>query len=211
MMSTMLKTLVARAGRDGWATAEGSLGQIQAEAMTLGWDEIPIRRGDPAVTTLRPLNHSDARPNSLSAKFGTGDQPFHTDGAHMLEPPDVVVLACTSTTETPTRLAKIDRFPSYLEHGIFLVSNGKDSFLSAAYAGGRFRYDPGCMSPCDMRARSAAEFFRNLREKVAEHSWSQPGTLLVINNWRVLHARASAADDPQRELQRVSFRSRRTP
>jgi Taurine catabolism dioxygenase TauD, TfdA family len=210
-MATMLETLVAMARKEGWAAGSGSIAQIRREAQSLGWTEVSVRQGAPTVTTLRPLNRDDAQANSLSAKYGIGDQPLHTDGAHLANPPDVVVLVCEGTSDTPTRLWKMKRSvyvpipPDHMRHGVFLVANGKDSFFSTAYSYPRFRYDAGCMVPCDARARETVRYFEAAMESVIEHSWDEPGKILVIDNRKALHARASAINDPHREVQRVSF------
>ena len=212
-----LETLIAKAQTEGWASAQGSLDQVQAGAGLLGLTQVPIRRGGPAVVTLRPQERGDAPPNSLSALYGTGEQPLHTDGAHLEQPPDLLFLACQGTSTTPTRLwraagrepGKLARRPEYLKHGIFLVhgGGGEESFFSpAAYATVRFRYDPGCMTPCDARARQVVQYVERALKRAVEHAWNRPGTVLVIDNRRVLHARASAADEPEREIQRIAYR-----
>jgi hypothetical protein len=213
-MPTMLESLAATAAKEGWAVGSGSMDQILAQASVLGWTEVPIRRGDHPVVTLRPVNPGDAPMNSLSAKYGKGAQPFHTDGAHLTKPPDVVVLLCDGSSDTPTLLwrgmkhaprRRLVLPPEYARHGVFLVSNGKDSFFSTAFSNSGFRYDPGCMIPCDARARETVRYFDNAIESSDEHSWDVPGKVLLIDNRRALHARASAIDDPGREVQRVSF------
>ncbi|WP_079177304.1 TauD/TfdA family dioxygenase [Streptomyces sp. MUSC 14] len=211
-MAMLLEDLVGESRRVGWASSSGTIAQVQREAAMLGWKEVPTRKGGPAISTLRPVDPEGAEPNSLSARYGKGAQPLHTDGAHLPEPPDVVVLVCEATSTTPTRLwdrGRPKRFisviPDFLRHGVFLVNSGNDSFFTTALAAGRMRYDPGCMMPCDARARQVAHFFIEAEGSVVEHEWSQPGQLLVIDNRKALHARASAVHDPQRELQRLSF------
>lgn len=211
-MQTWLDSLVDTAKRDGWATGRAPMMLIQTTAARLGWTEVPGRRGSPPVTTLRPTNQEDANPRSLSAHYGRGAQPLHTDGAHLAKPPDVVILTCTGTSDTPTRLWKTnikDSFsfwpPDYVAHGVFLISNGRDSFFSTAFTSSGYRYDPGCMVPCDARARKAALFFEEEFENSSEHSWDEPGKILVIANRRALHARASATDDALREIHRISY------
>ena len=215
-MSTTLEALAEAARRRGWAVGSGAIGQVQAEGRSLGWTEVPARKGDPPVTTLRPVGRSQARPNSMSSQYGLDAQPLHTDGAHLTRPPDVVVLISETTNSTPTRLWRpwlkgpfSPGIPERARHGIFLVQSGKDSFFSAAYSPEGFRYDPGCMTPCDARARETVTFFRDAAEEAADHVWDQPGMMLVIDNRHTLHGRASAVDDPQRELQRVSFHVKR--
>jgi alpha-ketoglutarate-dependent taurine dioxygenase len=62
------------------------------------------------------------------------------------------------------------------------------------------------MIPCDARARDVVAFFSEAAAAAVEFLWDAPGKLLVIDNRRALHARASAVDDPKRVIERVSFR-----
>ncbi len=206
----MLESLISAAKQDGWAAGTGSMDQVQREAIRLGLTEVSIRKGDPAVTTLRPVDRGAARPHSLSAKYGKGDQPLHTDGAHLVEPPDLVVLVCSGTSRTPTRLLKIGYgVPDCVRHGVFLVTNGKDSFFSTACSTSRIRFDLGCMAPCDARARETVRYFGSLNKSVREHLWDGSGNVLVIDNREVLHARPSVLDEPDRKLYRVAFMLKR--
>ncbi|WP_216216886.1 TauD/TfdA family dioxygenase [Amycolatopsis aidingensis] len=209
-MARMLEDLLSRSRNTGWATAQGRIDQVQFDAKMLGWTPVPIRRGASAVATLRPLDPADAAPNSLSARYGKGAQPLHTDGAHLPEPPDIVVLTCETTSTTPTLLwNNVGGVPGFVQHGVFLIGRGNDSFFTTAYAQGRLRYDPGCMLPSDARAHQTVQFFEDAASAATEYQWNEPGQVLFIDNRRVLHARASAAHEPQREIQRVSFRLNR--
>lgn len=86
-MTKMLGDLLSESRRSGWASSSGTIAQVQQEAALLGWKEVPVRRGGPAISTLRPVDRTEAEPNSLSARYGKGAQPLHTDGAHLPEPP----------------------------------------------------------------------------------------------------------------------------
>jgi hypothetical protein len=99
--------------------------------------------------------------------------------------------------------------PECVRHGVFLVANGRDSFFSTAYSNSRLRFDPGCMAPCDARAREAVRYFESLNKSVREHSWDDSGRVLVIDNRKVLHARPSVGDEPGRKIYRVSFMLKR--
>jgi hypothetical protein len=92
-----------------------------------------------------------------------------------------------------------------VRHGVFLINGGKESFFDTAWTGRRFRYDPGCMSPCDARARQTVQFFEDAATSAAQHNWTQSGQILLIDNRYSLHARASAVDEPEREIERISF------
>lgn len=203
---------LAKSTRGGWTATDGDLRELRSAAQRLGWSELPNRRGDPSVTELRPRTEQQAKPNSLSTKYGTGAQPLHTDGAHLPRPPDIVALVAKTPSRTPTRLWRtlsITRAVPWeaLHNGIFLVSSGRDSFFTPAAGDLGFRYDPGCMTPCDQRARATAEYFTEALEDADEHVWDMPGQILLIDNRRALHARAAVDSDTDagRTLHRVAF------
>jgi hypothetical protein len=212
-MTSRLEELAVQARKEGWAAGSGLLPLLRHEARSLGWSEVTFRSSDPPVTSLRPVDSGEARPNSLSFRYGKAAQPLHTDGAHLAEPPDFVLLAAEKASKVPTLLWRCQiihyQLPSYkdLVHGVFLVRNGSESFFRTAVSGLDLRYDPGCMVPGDQRARRAANFFADVTKSPAEHHWDAPGKVLLIDNRRVLHARASAEDEPGREIQRVAFRT----
>jgi hypothetical protein len=81
------------ARRQGWAGgAARSIDSIRTTARLLGWTEVATRKGDSTVSELRPTEQAKAAPRSLSATHGLGEQPLHTDGAHLRKSPDAVVL-----------------------------------------------------------------------------------------------------------------------
>jgi hypothetical protein len=204
------KALVATAEKEGWASGSGDVDSIRQQAASLGWIEVAPRRGDPTVSALRPVDASAAHPKSLSATYGLGQQPLHTDGAHLPDPPDLVVLVSQRSSATPTRLWRpAPTIPWVaLRHGMFLVRNGRDSFYAPALSGSRYRYDPGCMAACDARAREVEQYFMKQLAEAATHEWSDAGQVLVVDNRHVLHARSALTkDDLDRELTRVAFRA----
>jgi hypothetical protein len=211
-----LKSLVARAEKHGWASGSGDVGWVRRQAASLAWTEVAVRRGDPTVSVLRPVKASAAEPKSLSATYGLGDQPLHTDGAHLPVPPDFVVLVSARPSTTATRLwhaaAPVRNRPllplvAALTHGMFLVLSGRDSFYAPAVSNGRYRYDPGCMVACDARAREVEQYFDSQLAEAASYEWSAADQVLVVDNRRALHARSEVTqDDLDRELIRVAFR-----
>jgi hypothetical protein len=203
-----LDQLVTTAKKDGWAVGIGKMDSIPYQAVLLGMTEVRMRSSDPSTTTLRPVDPAHAHPNSLSAKYGKDRQPLHTDGAHLSRPPDITVLSCASTSGVPTLLWKPEfsfKWAEAIRNGIFLVSNGRDSFYSTAYSNGLLRYDPGCMIPCDARARMVARSVEEAIQTAMSHEWNTPGMTLLIDNRQTLHARDSAKDEPGREIQRICF------
>jgi hypothetical protein len=211
-----LEALAATARAEGWALGSGDIESARKQAALLGWVEVAPRRGDATVSVLRPVTASVAHPSSLSAVYGFGQQPLHTDGAHLQVPPDVLVFIAERPTATPTRLWQPDlprqrslltMSPGALRHGMFLVRNGRDSFYAPALSGSSYRYDPGCMTPCDARAREVQGYFEQQSSRAWAHEWSAAGQVLVVDNQRALHARSAVAEgDLDRELTRIAFR-----
>jgi alpha-ketoglutarate-dependent taurine dioxygenase len=94
---------------------------------------------------------------------------------------------------------------------MFLVRNGRDSFYAPALSQQdlRYRYDPGCMTPCDARAREVARYFDEQLGNATAHEWAEAGQLLVIYNRDTLHARSAVAEgDQARELTRIAFHTK---
>lgn len=176
----------------------------------MGWTVVPTLDGRPS-SELRPVSAERAKRPSLSAQFGLGKQPFHTDGAHLAQPPDVVILCSSDTNRTPTLVVPrtvVAHAPSDdVAGGVFLVDNGHESFLTIAQLGSGLRYDPGCMRPLDARARRLADYFSNPSLTCKTHHWDQEGMFLIIDNRHALHARDGVApNDLGRKLARLSFR-----
>jgi Taurine catabolism dioxygenase TauD, TfdA family len=91
---------------------------------------------------------------------------------------------------------------------MFLVNNGPDSFYAPARSGARYRFDPGCMTACDVRAREVGDYFTSQLAQAATYEWTSGGQVLVIDNQQVLHARSAVVEgDTDRELVRVAFRA----
>jgi hypothetical protein len=146
----------------------------------------------------------------MSAQYGLGAQPLHTDGAHLRTPPDVVVLYSATPNSTPTLIwsgtkqSLTSWHPEFAQVGVFTVRNGRESFLASAAEGTRIRFDPACMSPADGLARQAADYFSAL--PATAHLWDRPDKLLIINNRLCLHARAALEPgDESRAVERLTF------
>jgi hypothetical protein len=92
-----------------------------------------------------------------------------------------------------------------LAEEVFLVRNGKASFFISALdeRRGLLRYDPGCMVPTRRRAIEAAQLISDRVARAARpHHWTSDD-LLVIDNWRTMHARPGVPNGVERRLSRV--------
>jgi len=174
------------------------------------------RRHPVPVRHIRPQDASTANPNTLSSRFGLGRFPFHTDAAHWRTPPRYVLLHCMSTGSggRPTLLVDTAAFDLPARTlGLFRRAVWKTAhrapFLCAVLADdlppARWRYDLGCMSPWSPAAREASELMCACIDDTSPlvFEWTA-GDLLVIDNWRMLHARGvAAARDCDRLICRV--------
>ncbi|MEH2549081.1 hypothetical protein V1283_005726 [Bradyrhizobium sp. AZCC 2262] len=166
---------------------------------------------------LIPTKQASANAKSLSVVHGLGSFPMHTDGAHRLQPPRFVVLACASpgTSPVPTIMIRFRDLQisaserQRLEAAPFLVRNGRRSFYSTICSPSRMfiRFDAGCMMPQGAESEASASLIAHRAGEVGftPVHWRM-GDVLVIDNWNVLHGRGlgatEASDD--RKLLRVS-------
>lgn len=209
-----LKSLWSEAVLNGWAA--GPLKhRLEIEANLCGWIPVATRDGDQKESVLRPKDQGQAHPHSISAVHGLGEQPLHVDGSHMFRPPDVVVLVSETTSSTPTNLwrfpgTEASRHFDCLSNGLFVVGSGRFAFLSPALeetnGGRKLRFDPTIMEPADARALKAAQYLGAAQANPFAFHWTDPSSVLVINNRAVLHGRAALAPgDLDRKLTRHAF------
>jgi alpha-ketoglutarate-dependent taurine dioxygenase len=173
--------------------------QTEMVARKLG---TPTRgRSRPLVEVLRPRGVSDAPATSLSGKYGFDQFPFHVDGAHWSVPARFLILACVESDGGTTPTLLVDRMAIsltqdeevLLRSAAYLVRNGRNSFYGSILTGDRpfARVDPGCMEPLSADGERALKLFS--AERLAPHvqaiTWNV-GDVVVIDNWRMLHARA---------------------
>lgn len=182
---------------------------LRTQAGIAGFELIPNRRGQGVIDTLRPSPQAEAHPNSLSSRYGLEQQPLHTDGAHLEEPPNVVLLWSEQSSDVPTRIWRPRRVPTYEKRGIFSITDGKDVRLAPACdSDGMYRFDPICMRPLDHFSQLLCERFSNPPdEEVFAFQWDVPNTVLLIRNGVVLHGRSRVENhDSERVLFRAAMR-----
>lgn len=180
---------------------------------------VPARPGDPLTSTLVPMTAADSHPRSLSRAYGTGSFPFHTDAAHHRNPPSLVLLrACSgNASEIPTQLLPFAALVfsqderDVLRTALFAISGGPRSrFYRTILDRGGIRFDPGCMSPVDHRARLAVDLLQGAIRDAGSVGRVAPTVdeVLVIDNQACLHARPPVPEtEIGRALERVMVRT----
>lgn len=179
---------------------------------------VPTRASGDLCDTLIPMEAHMAKPCSLSKIHSAGEFPLHIDTAHWLTPCRYVILACVTpgSGRRPTFLMDTRRLPlseqqtSLLLSTPLRVTNGRNSFFSTILSKTRsfVRFDPGCMTAVTPDGRQSLEVLsrNNWPEHVEIVHWVV-GTVLIIDNWRLLHGRGHAdCSDSDRTLLRISIR-----
>lgn len=204
--SRMLSHSAEKGWSAGQATSRTLNGLVENLARHNDFELVANRVGQGEVDTLKPMLKHEAPLNSISSRFGYGEQPFHTDGAHHRDVPEIILLWSKEPSPVTTRMWRPRTIPFEETRGIFAVQNGREAWLSSAYDhDGGLRFDPGCMSPLDHFARQLA---RRLSApppgEVTEFRWDRPNLVLLLRNRMILHGRSRVAvDQSSREIQRV--------
>jgi alpha-ketoglutarate-dependent taurine dioxygenase len=187
----------------GWAripyALESNLGTLAGQF----GEVVPSGFGSASVDILEVKDATSATSRSLSGIYGRGAFPFHTDQAKELHPPRYMLLRhLAGDTRRPTLLVRFDalQFTEQQLYGlrsaVFLVNGGRGRFYSSIICrtatGQEFvRLDQHCMRPAHKRSGSVMEDFQSAlaRHTPVEIHWNSE-SVLVVDNWRVLHARA---------------------
>jgi alpha-ketoglutarate-dependent taurine dioxygenase len=202
----------------GWATVDCpdlSSSELASTSSALCAYLVDSQKAEPRPTqVLTPTSLSTARRGTLSAIFGTGEFPLHVDGAHLVSPPKIVILACVEIDSPPTgsyvlpfakaaatiESVKLSSIP-------FLFASGRGSFYSTITSSQRqfIRFDPGCMRPTSSDGQDVIDEITSakLRAHAELIEW-RAGRLLILDNHRVLHGRATVRGTGTRRILRAT-------
>lgn len=154
------------------------------------------------IQTLSP--HEDAAPNTYSGNFGLGRFPFHTDLAHWKIPPRYLLLRCKIGYEdVPTNLVDGRQLiktlsRDFLSRAIFKPRRPRDGaftllrLLEPRADSDLLRWDEIFLRPASRVAERIDEQVRNWLDQTypLEIALCKPGDTLILDNWRLLHARS---------------------
>jgi len=204
----------------GWSQIHGIYndGDLLEVASSLG---TPIQlSGGSYIKCIRPTSKAHAKPATLSATYGTGSFPLHTDTAFWPLPCRYIVMRVVGDFRRSTTVLRfaelflnLDRTQIYdADHSVWRVDiPGRQFYCSMRFQSGNasgWRYDTQCMRPANLAARKMCELTPRMIKGTRQHiiEWSDD-TAVVITNWHVLHGRGP---DPHqegiRELHRIYVR-----
>lgn len=169
------------------------------------------------VRILTPVDAAEARSGSLSAAYGRGEFPFHTDTAFWPRPARYLIMRVVGDQRRPTKLLSFEQ----VRRGLDVRSSldiERSVWRTRGYAGAFYcsmllrtgssyswRYDVQAMMPANraaVRARDAMETAIARSECDVNVSWSD-SDCLIVDNWRMMHARGAPPPD---EGSRILFR-----
>ncbi|AWM78536.1 hypothetical protein HYN04_12700 [Phenylobacterium parvum] len=171
-------------------------------------------RGGSEIETIAPTTREGAYQRSLSAYHGLEPLPIHVELSHRMSPCRYVAFGCLDAGIPSVATTILDRLKlnfsrreqALLRHAVVLVRSGRRSFYSSILpADGRFlRFDANCMEAIDSYGRAAIQVVQDhiARSLPVQHHW-RAGELLLLDNWRVLHGRASAEGSVGRRISRI--------
>lgn len=185
-------------------------------ARSLG-DPVPSADGK-FVKTLKVIPHKAAHPRTLSAAFGSGSFPLHTDTAFWTVPARFLVLRAIGDTRRSTMACPISdilelggrKLTTVVGKSVWSLRTSTGSvYCEMSFRGPDqrlgFRYDRQCMTPANSAAQEVDEFMSSgLPETATQQiSWAD-GIAVVIANWHSLHGRGPKPPlEQERILQRV--------
>jgi hypothetical protein len=186
-------------------------------ALSIG-KPIPSPTGE-LVKRVTIKDSTRARVGTLSAAYGDGQFPLHTDTAFWPVPARYIVMRVAGDTRRCTTFRRFDHLlrqdaglQRLVEKSVWLVRAGMSSFYCSmtsrqgALAVGR--YDANCMVPANSSAGQALSILRNiiLADGGEPLGWS-PTEAIIISNWDALHGRGPAPkDEGHRILERIYVR-----
>jgi len=206
-------------GASGWALVGGVDPKSDLSRLFDGLGTpTPSSLAGPAVDLLEAHDVEDARPRSLSAEVGLARFPWHTEGSHWPTPPRYFALRFVSGERAPPLLAPFDALElsaddlRLFRRSVFRVASPRGKFLTTILEsrgrsiGDIVRFDRRVLQPATPDAWQATNRLGQVLEahEPLAVDW-EPGLVLIVDNWRVLHSREAVEGD--RTLERVLLRA----
>jgi len=205
--STQFDRVLNNALRHGWCTFECDTSRALTDVASLLGIPRPSRSNEGLTDVLRVRSADQVHQRSLSAVFGVGAFPWHTDYAHLRIPPRFVLLRSLSPPGVrPTlildsrSLASEPEARAALKREVWFVNGGRGRFFTPLLNDTLvpdaeiFRFDRCVMRIADEAAQASSRIIKlaDLMSPTCRIEW-QLGVCLLLDNWRMLHARSKEA------------------
>ena len=170
------------------------------------------------IRSSRVVPSTMARPHTLSAAFGSGRFPLHTDTAFWTLPARFLVMRAIGDTRRTTTVCPLsdlfelggESLTTVVRKSVWSLRASTGSiYCEMSFRGPNrclgFRYDGQCMTPANSAAQEVNEYLTSAAPEMATQliSWSE-GTAVVIANWLSLHGRGpKPPDEQERIVQRI--------
>jgi hypothetical protein len=168
------------------------------------------------------IPRASATPNTYSGIYGLENFPFHTDLAHWRLPPRYLLLRCiTGYSDVPTllidgRIIENAITTDILTRAIFRPRRPRGGALALLRLCEPIGYDY-CLRWDEVFLKPASRVGiiadQHIREQIARCeplpiALTRPGDTLLIDNWRILHARSPiSAGREDRRIERIYLES----
>ena len=169
------------------------------------------------IKLLTPRIAVESRARTLSATYGRGPFPLHTDTAFWPVPCRYLIFRATGDVRRPTTVLSFaellenlgTKFRSLAEQSIWLARTRERAFYcSMTFRVGNercWRYDSQCMFPVNNAASQVEQILGRQIPGIEETDleW-EDDIAVVMDNWKVLHGRGPMPlDEKQRILERI--------
>ncbi|WP_159759804.1 TauD/TfdA family dioxygenase [Sphingomonas sp. 8AM] len=205
---------------DGYVVLPGIAAGRPTDRVAEELGQVMLLSGGKLVQELTPK--ATSTPNTYSGLFGLDRFPFHTDLAHWLIPPRYLLLRCIrGYADVPTMI--LDGRAIASDVGADLMGRalvrprrprrGEVRMLRLRQSDGTddiIRWDIEYLKPASHVGELVFSNFQNRVEEATPTAavMVDDGDVLIIDNWRMLHARPAIAPNRRdRRLQRVYLRS----
>ena len=175
-----------------------------AEAVFSDFGVLTSVRVDRLIQYLTPKSQNEAGATSYSGMYGLARFPLHTDLAHFRKPPRYLALRCVmGFKEVSTILLDGEALVQEVGHSLLsraLVKsrrpqNGRFVLMQLLQQTGSsklIRWDDVFLKPASISGELGMSMVREAINTLPTVSiaLSEPGDTLVVDNWRMLHARS---------------------
>lgn len=187
----------------GYAVIRHLRPTTRADEALASLGRITLVSGLAEVQVLSPKERDEAPPNTYSGNFGLGRFPYHTDLSHWHLPPRFLVLRCIRGSHSVST--------QLLDGRRLIASRGADVLRRTLVKPRRprkgrrpllpllqstepllLRWDELFVQPASVRSQAACELVRATLQSLKGSfiTLTDPGDTIVVDNWRMLHARS---------------------